>query len=57
MSHRLLSLDLIKIVSMFCVICLHTKMYFLENPAAHFLYDSCCCNTDVLYGKWLFVVR
>ena len=38
MSHRLLSLDLVKIVSMFCVICLHTEMYFLENPAAQFCY-------------------
>lgn len=38
MNHRLLSLDLIKLVAIFCVMCLHTKMSFYDNSVARFLY-------------------
>lgn len=38
MNQRLLSLDLIKLVAMFSVICLHTEMSFYDNPIARFLY-------------------
>lgn len=59
MIHRLLSLDLIKLVVMFCVMCLHTEMSFYDNSVARFLYMTAVVAIPMilmtsgylLYGK------
>lgn len=59
MNHRLLSLDLIKLVAMFSVICLHTEMSFYDNSVARFLYMTAVVAIPMffmtsgylLYGK------
>lgn len=59
MQNRLLSLDLVKLVAMFGVVCLHTEMIFYDNPRAHFLYMTAVVAIPLffmtsgylLYGK------
>ena len=57
--NRLLSLDLIKLLAMFGVVCLHTEMAFYDNPIAKFLYMTAVVSIPLffmasgylLYGK------
>lgn len=59
MKQRLLSLDLVKVLAMVGVMCLHTEMNFYENPIAQFLYMSAVVSIPLffmvsgylLYGK------
>ena len=59
MKNRLLSLDLIKLIAMFGVVCLHTEMSFYDNPIAQFLYMTAVVSIPLffmtsgylLYGK------
>ena len=53
MQERNLSLDIIKTMAMFGVMCLHTQMQYYDNPIAVYVYGCRCVNTFVLYDKWL----
>lgn len=49
MANRVLSLDLIKLVAMFGVICLHSEMSFYDNPIAQFLYMTAVVSIPLFF--------
>lgn len=56
---RLLSIDLIKVVAMCAVMCLHTQYaYSVTSPLAHFLYISAVVAIPLFFmtSGWLFSI-
>lgn len=49
MNKRNLQLDLIKLVAMCGVMCLHTQIWYIENPIAHFFYVTAVVSIPLFF--------